>query len=97
MTLTPAPVRGRGEAESDLDYLGTGEGRVPKGGDLVTRWMRCCAFLMLMSIGLGACTYYVQAPAAPEPPPPAVYAPPPQGLAPPHGYVGPTDPQRGSR
>lgn len=83
--------------EGTLGCLEDTEGRESKGGDLVTRWMRRLSLLMLVSIGLGACTYYVQAPAPPEPPPPAVYAPPPQGLAPPHGYVGPTDPQRGSR
>ena len=67
------------------------------------------AICLVALSGLMGCTVYDYGPgrppvivpgvpvAAPPPPPPAVYVPPPQGPAPPHPYVGPTDPQRGSR
>ena len=68
-----------------------------KGGDPVKHWSFSLFVLLVLGGVLGACTHYYYPPPPPPPPPPAAYSPPPQGLAPPHGYVGPTDPQRGSR
>lgn len=68
-----------------------------KGGDRVNNRLRAVVLFVLLSGALGACTHYYYPPPPPPPPPPAAYSPPPQGLAPPHGYVGPSDPQRGSR
>jgi hypothetical protein len=49
--------------------------------------------LLLVTVGTGGCYYYVMPPPQPPPPPASVQVAP-AAPAPPHEYVGPTDPQR---